>query len=207
LPEDGFYVGFLRYIYLLTKTPAAKQELAKRQQELLDAGLGRDAWTTLDKIALSYHEVSSQQDARMRNLYANPNLNFAPRPVAIAQGANAGAGVSLPVPPRPSQTAAAMPAPQPPAAGGGPAQPVTAASGSSLNAQPPEVGKLFNEQRLTMVEHIAQLQAGLGQADFQKLDKYVRRLYAKAGREIFVAKGPQPAAGSGQPNTPPSAAQ
>jgi hypothetical protein len=191
-PDDSLYVFFLRYINMLGQVPAAQRELAKRQQELAALGFGKDGWATLKEVALSFDRARSDQEARILELQTNLQLltyRQAPGSLAVSSGA------PTPGPAWPPVKAAGVPLGMPSvAAVGQVSQPNGVTASTDVRAA--ELTKLINEGKLITSDHIKRLQADLGKADFQKLDKYVHQLYAHAGRATYIATSPQASSGN-----------
>lgn len=189
MTQDRLYFAFFRYTSMLGQTQATKQESAKRQKELLALGLGKDAWTTLQRVGTSFDQARSEHDAKINKLQADSKL-YVTRPAPANQAAFSPAipaPAALPMPMQGAATTAAMPQPAVATPLG-----VLPTGTNTIKVPSPEFLKVIEEGKLMVSEHIQRLQTELGKADFQKLDKYVHQLYAHAGQTTFVATSAKP---------------
>ena len=102
LTDDMIYARFLRYFSeldeLAPKNPGAKEEAARRKQELRAAGLGENERALLARVALDYRQTAAKQEAAMRGHVAlrNPQptnpIDSPPAPAMPAQPATSTMG-------------------------------------------------------------------------------------------------------------------
>jgi hypothetical protein len=202
LTDDVISGHFFHYLASLDGLPgnlAAQQEEVKRQNELRAAGLAKKDWALLVRVAKDYEQffaplynpvpvqtrasmggVSIGPPAPLKEAVAYPARSVPvagaqPKPVASAPMVSLGEIFhSNPImlhEPLPAMTLE---------------QPTLGVITLSPEARRKEYERKHDELDLALITGIAQLQAGFGEARFQKFEAYLHQLYANAGTEVAV---------------------
>jgi hypothetical protein len=180
--DDEIYLRFFSYVAWLNEpglknSAGGERETALRREEMRAAGLGDHEWELLVRIAADYRPPHLDQFAAVQ-AGGSPGMvpMLAPGP---AQPASPAVPVSQATSPG-LQIGALQPTSPQPMCGQANCTPVAVDPKSAAQQR-------ADQASLTLISHIAQLQASMGDSAFRKLDAYLHKLYAPAVRETIVA--------------------
>jgi hypothetical protein len=200
LTGDSFYTQFFHYLALLDGMPGnltAQQEEVKRQNELGAAGLAKKDWALLVGVAKDYEQLYDRlynpipQETRASIVEVSigpptPLKEAVAYPGSVLLGAQPTHVAPVPMvtlgevlhsnPIMLHEPLAAMPL----------EQPTLGVITLSPEARRKEYERKHDELDLALITGIAQVQAGFGEARFQKFEAYLHQLYADSGTETAV---------------------
>ena len=211
LTDDAIHTRFFRYLAVLdgiADSVTARQEEAKRQNELRVAGLAEKDWALLLKVAKDYQQLfdrlynpfpqsiqptdAAADEETTRVLApgparaAVPALGMRAYPAGAAPSAQTTRGASAAMPSL-GETMHSNPVMLNEPQAGLQGMPVPLGTLTlTPEARRKELERKHDELELELMTDMAQLKAGLGEPRFQKFEAYLHQLYANAGFETAV---------------------